>query len=436
MRRRRLLSGLPALGAVSLWGPLAADGAGETPAGNPRGRRLRALEIWQLRGHRPPSEGFLGWNQSHPTQLYEARSTGAAASPPPRRAPQEGPQAYDALYLRLVCDDGLEGLYGPIDHEAAIVVERQLKEPLLAEDPFAGEGVWDRLFRRNRHARAGHYMMALSAVDNVLWDLRGRRAGQPVYRLLGGPTREAVEVYASCLGYSVEPEDVRQRCVKVRADGFRLQKWFFTDGPARGPVGLVRNVTLARVLRETLGEATELMFDAFMGWDADYALAWAKQVEPLRPRWLEEPFAPAPLDPFVRLARGTSIPIAAGEHLYNRWEVHEYLKAGAVSVVQADPEWCGGVSELVKICALASVYGVQVVPHGHGLHAALHVIASQSPAVCPYGEYLLNKMDHHCWFEKNAPRAVDGRVRLRDSPGFGIELDEARIEERRRLSWE
>jgi len=96
--------------------------------------------------------------------------------------------------------------------------------------------------------------------------------------------------------------------------------------------------------------------------------------------------------------------------------------------VQADPEWCGGVSELVKICNIASTYDAQVIPHGHALHAALHVVASQSPATCPLVEYLITKMRSYYFFERRQLPVVNGRIELPDAPGFGIEFDPARIE--------
>jgi len=102
-------------------------------------------------------------------------------------------------------------------------------------------------------------------------------------------------------------------------------------------------------------------------------------------------------------------------------------------VVQADPEWCGGVSELVRICALASLFDAQVIPHGHALHAALHVVASQSPMTCPLVEYLILKMESWHHFEKYPPRLDKGRIALPERPGFGIELDEAKVEKRTQL---
>jgi L-alanine-DL-glutamate epimerase-like enolase superfamily enzyme len=298
---------------------------------------------------------------------------------------------------------------------------------------MAIEKLWDQMVRSNRHARAGHYMMAISYLDNALWDLRARFLGVPVFRLLGGPTRQPVRVYGSCLGFSIEPEKAAERARQLKHDGFLHQKWFLAYGPGDGAVGMDRNVELVRALRTAVGDAVALMFDAFMGWDLQYALEWARKVEGYRPTWIEEAFPVADVESFIRLSQGTSVPVATGEHFYNRWEILPFLKANALQFVQADPEWCGGVSELIKICHLASVHGVKVVPHGHNVHAALHVVAAQSPAVCPFGEYLINYVPGKLHFQKDPLLTDNGLIHLRDRPGFGIELDESKIDQIRTL---
>jgi L-rhamnonate dehydratase len=270
--------------------------------------------------------------------------------------------------------------------------------------------------------------MAISYLDNALWDLRGRHFGAPVFRLLGGPTQQPVKVYGSCLGFAVEPELAAQKAAQLARDGFGLQKWFLGYGPSDGVRGLDLNVQLARALREAVGEDGEIMFDAYQSWDLQYALEWCRQVDRYRPAWLEEPFPVSDLESFKRLSRATSIPLATGEHFYNRWEVQQYLAAGVLHYVQADPEWCGGVSEVLKIGHLCSVHGVKLVPHCHNVHAALHLVASQSPALCPFGEYLINYVPEKLHFMQEPPLTTNGWVVLRDRPGFGIELDTAKIE--------
>ena len=389
--------------------------------------KIAAIEIWQVRGHRETVRGIDQQYQVNPLFIYDElrpkpykdATTGTSTNAP-----------VNALYLKIRADEA-EGFYGPIDEEVAIVVNQQLRPFLMGKDALAGEKLWDQMYRSNRHARRGHFLMAISAVDNTLWDLRGRYFKTPVYRLLGGPTRTSVEAYASCLGYSLEPDKAQSRAVAVKNAGFRFQKWFLAYGPGDGYEGLKKNVELVRLLREAVGEETELMFDVYSGWDLTYALEWAKQVERYRPRWIEEATQAEKIDSFAELRKGTSIPIASGEHIQGRWEVYDYLKAGALQVVQCDPEWCGGTTELQKICALASIFDVPVIPHGHSLHAALHVIASQSPAVCPLAEYLILKMQSYYHFEKHAPVLEKAHFALPEAPGYGIEWDDGKVEARR-----
>ena len=394
--------------------------------------KITAVEIWNVYGHRETPRGVDQQYQINPLYIYDD------LRPAPYRdaaGPTVTNAAVGALYLKIGTGAGVEGFYGPIDKEVAIVVDEQLKPFLMGKDALAGERLWDQLYRSNRHARRGAFLMAISAVDNTLWDLRGRYFKTPVYRLLGGPTRSSVEAYASCLGYSLEFDKVQKRAAQVKSEGFRYQKWFLAYGPGDGPEGLRKNVEIVKLLREAVGDDSELMFDVYSGWDLTYALAWAKQVERYRPRWIEEATQAEKIDSFTALRKGTSIPVASGEHIQGRWEVYEYLKAGALSVVQCDPEWCGGTTELLKICTVASLYDVPVIPHGHSIHAALHVIASQSPAVCPLAEYLILKMKSYYHFEKNPPALKGAHFALPDAPGYGIELDESKVESKELVHW-
>ncbi len=406
--------------------PLAAALAETRPA------KITAVEIWQVQGHRQTVRGVDQQYQVNPLYIYDELRPA-----PYRDSPGAAPSssAVNAIYVRIGTDAGVEGFYGPVDKEVAIVVNEQLRPFLMGKDALAQEKLWDQLYRSNRLSRRGLFLMAISAVDNTLWDLRGRYFKTPVYRLLGGPSRASVEAYGSCLGYSLEPEKVQARAAEVKSQGFRYQKWFLAYGPGDGPEGMRKNVDLVRLLREAVGEDTELMFDVYSGWDQSYTLAWAKQVERYRPRWIEEATQAEKIDSFAQLRKGTSIPIASGEHIQGRWEVYDYLKEGALNVVQCDPEWCGGTSELIKICAVASLFDVPVIPHGHSLHAALHVIASQSPAVCPLAEYLILKMKSYYHFEKNPPVLTRAHFSLPESPGYGIELDDAKVESRQQLHW-
>jgi L-rhamnonate dehydratase len=386
--------------------------------------KIEAVELLELHGRYTDAAGVNRQPQVNPLDIYdELRLAPYVDKPSGTRE-----VITTAIYLRIRTSGGIEGLYGPIEKDAAIVVNEDLRPFLLGKDALAGEKLWDQMYRSNRHSRDGFFMMAISAVDNTLWDIRGRFFNVPVYRLLGGPTRSSVEMYASCLGFSLEPDAVRTRALAVQSEGYRYQKWFMGYGPGSGPEGMRKNVELVRILRETLGDDAELMFDAYSGWDQTYTLEWAHQVEKYRPRWIEEATHPEKIESFAFMHRSTTIPIASGEHFYGRWEVERYLQAGALSVVQADPEWCGGTSELLKIGAVASLHDVPVIPHGHSLRAAIHIIASQSPMTFPLGEYLINKMRHYYHFESNPLVPEKAHIALPTGPGFNVQLDPAKIE--------
>ncbi|MGH3164483.1 MAG: enolase C-terminal domain-like protein [Trebonia sp.] len=389
--------------------------------------RISAVEVIAVRGARPPRPPGPVQVQIKPLYRYPEHR------PPPRQPWDQAsaPDSAESLYLRIGTDGDAEGFYGPIDREAAWPITDMLAGFLIGLDPLAGTIVWDKLQRYDRHARHGYLKIAISAVDNVLWDLRGKAYDAPVWQLLGGPGRLRIPAYASTLGTSLDPGDAEDFARQTAKEGFAGQKWFMAHGPGDGPEGLERDLETAERVRGALGPSAMLMFDAFMGWDLAYATSFARAVEHLRPAWLEEPFPPTAHASFAELHRRTSVPLSAGEHLYDRPDVLPFLTEGTLAVLQTDPEWCGGVTELVRICALAETFGVPVIPHGHGLHAALHVVASQSPGVCPMAEYLMRVMPERYHFELSPPVPAGGHFELPARPGFGIELDPAKIDSRR-----
>ena len=223
--------------------PLLACAGSTTPpalrawqnAARPGKLKITAVEMLRLEGERESTAGIDRQHQVQPLHIYEEHRPKEYAD---SATPKKTTSRTSALYLRLKTDAGLEGVYGPIDKEAAIIVDQQLKPFVLGKDPLAVETLWDQMHRSNRHSRRGTYMMGISAMDNAVWDLRGRYYDTPVYRLLGGPTRGAVEAYASTLGYSVQPESVRRRAAEFKQMGFRNQKWFLAYGPGDGQPGL------------------------------------------------------------------------------------------------------------------------------------------------------------------------------------------------------
>jgi L-rhamnonate dehydratase len=195
-----------------------------------------------------------------------------------------------------------------------------------------------------------------------------------------------------------------------------------------------RNLAMARAVREAVGDGYPLMFDAFMGWDATYAADMLRRLEPVDPHWVEEPVPPERLDVFRRLATGTRIRLATGEHAHTRWQVKQLLDAG-VRVIQTDPDWAGGITEQRHICSLCSASDVPVVAHGHAIAVPLHVAASQSPQTVPMVEYLVRIQERNQFFHRTILRPVEGALQVPTAPGLGIDLDRAKIAERRELTF-
>ncbi|MBN1582373.1 MAG: mandelate racemase/muconate lactonizing protein, partial [Anaerolineae bacterium] len=228
----------------------------------------------------------------------------------------------------------------------------------------------------------------------------------------------------------IEPQAAAQVAEEYKAMGFQAQKWFFRYGPGDGEMGKAQNLAMVRAVREAVGEHYTLMFDAFWGWDTTYAIEMVKKLAPLNPWWMEEPIQPERVGALHRIRQASAVPVATGEHVYTRWQVKELLVNEAVDVLQTDPDWTGGISELVKICALASAFEVPMIAHGHSLLAALHVAGAQSPNTVPMVEYLIRHQENKQFFFNPAYRPKNGEIALPELPGLGLVLDESKIETR------
>ncbi len=377
------------------------------------------VSLFTVSGQREVAVTPPGSRQIRPDDRYDTQDVA------PMRYDHDGggDGVIAATYLEIGTDANIIGLWGPIETDQAFIIARSLRPLLIGQDPLAIEYLWERMARSHRHGRSGLYMTAISAVDCALWDLKGKALDLPVYRLLGGPTRQRVPAYASMLGFSVVPAEAAKVAAEFKGLGYPAQKWFFRYGPAHGEAGQRHNLALAAAVREAVGPDYPIMFDAFMGWEQHYAAEMIRRLAPLHPAWLEEAVPPERVEVFRRL-RGP-VPLATGEHVYTRWQVRELLDA--VDVIQADPDWCGGLSELVKITALASAYEIPVYAHGHSLLPALHNAAAQSPAAVPMVEYLIRHQAHKQHFHTVMYAPDNGTVALPDAPGLGIALDAGKI---------
>jgi len=347
----------------------------------------------------------------------------------------EGQYRNTAYFVQIETDSGVYGIGGPIPEEQAYIINRQLAPLLIGHDPLAIERLWDRMYRMQVHGRKGTAMMAISALDCALWDLKGRHFNAPVYTLLGGPTRTTIPAYASALGYSLDPELVQERAQAMVQQGYQATKWFFRDGPTDGVAGIARNLRLVRTLREAVGPDVDIMLDAWMSWDVPYTIQMAARLEEYQPRWIEEPVLPDKIAQYAEIRRNVRIPISGGEHEYTRWGLKMLMDAGACDVLQPDIYWAGGISEMMKIIAIASAYDLVVIPHGHSTPASAHLIAAWPQTTCPLLEYLVKWNEIHQFFLKTPLQPVNGVVTLPTTPGIGMDLDDAKIETREEVTF-
>ena len=391
--------------------------------------KITDVSIFRVSGHWSGPVFPPGDRQSRQTDIYPEFN-----KQPLEPALRTG-DPLQALYVQIDTDEGIAGLFGPLQESQSYPIYKSLRPFLLGRDPLATELLQDQMLRLDRHGRSGIFMTALSPIDIALWDLKGKAWGQPIYRLLGGPTRTSIPAYASLLGFSVEPKEAAKVALEYKAMGYPAQKWFFRHGPGSGSEGFSKNLSMAEAVRGALGPHYPLMFDAFMGWDKSYSSAMLKALAPLQPTWMEEPIPPERVGELHRLHEESSIPIATGEHVYTRWQTQELLVRGAVDVLQNDTDWTGGITEQVKVCALASSFGVPVITHGHSLLPALHIAGSQSPSVVPYVEYLVRFQHLIQYFHESIYEPKNGFLSLPTLPGLGFKWDEQKVEKREKVTF-
>jgi L-rhamnonate dehydratase len=394
--------------------------------------RIADVRLHQVAGTMAFPGEFWEERLIRPVDLYPRF---AAEGPTHLSKVAEGQYRIEAVFVEIETDDGAAGIGGPIALEQAFVIDCELRPLLLRQDALATEVIWDVLYRAAVHGRKGVTMMAISAVDCALWDLKGRALGQPVYRLLGGPSRTEIPAYASMLGYSIQPDRAAARAREVVQQGYRATKWFFRNGPADGRDGMIKNTQLVSAVRGAVGDEVDIMLDCWMSWDVPYTVAMAERLEDYEPRWLEEPVLPDKIAQYAEIRRQVRVPISGGEHEYTRWGLKQLMDAEAVDVLQPDIYWAGGITEMLKILALASTYDLPVIPHGHSTPASAHLIASQPPNLCPLLEYLIKWNEIHQFFLKSPLKPRNGVVTLPETPGLGMDLDAQKIETQQLLRW-
>jgi L-rhamnonate dehydratase len=264
--------------------------------------------------------------------------------------------------VEITTDKGIVG-YGQGGAGGGAIVMGHLAPLMMGRDPFDIERNWDINWRvTESYGQAGVTMNAISGFDNALWDIIGKALGEPVWRLMGGQVKPRIPAY--CTGNDIEQH------VEF---GFKGLKLAMPAGPPRGVEGKRANVELVQRARKALGRDGDIMLDCWMSWDEQYTIEMCKLLEPYRVKWVEEALPPYDFEGFGRLRKKiTSTHIATGEHVYGRYGFRRLLDADGASIWQPDVNWCGGMTELRKIGALAESYDIDVIPHSGGTNGGVH----------------------------------------------------------------
>src|ERR1700722_1031935 len=347
--------------------------------------------------------------------------------------------AINYLWVRIHTDEGLIGLgesYPNAEVEAAIVHSR-LAAVLLGKDPSAIDRLWADMFLAVSYSGwAGAEMRAISAVNIALWDLLGKATGQPIYKLLGGASRQSIRIYNTCYDYvdfNREPARLAGELLKSNIQAMKI--WPF-DPIARENGGnhisaeqIRQGSEPLRLIREKFGDAIYGAIEFYGFWNLPSAKKIAPALEPYKPMWLEEMLPQDNLAAYVELADSTDIPLCLSERLMTRWGFRELLENRAASIVMPDVSWCGGISEAKKIATMAETYYLPIAPHNCGgpiLHFATAHVAANVPNL-----FIMESVRRHYKEEyeglvtRSLVPEANGELPLPPGPGLGVELSQA-----------
>lgn len=330
----------------------------------------------------------------------------------------------ETVLVTLTTADGLTGTgytytIGTGGSSVLALLRDHLLPLLPGKDARNVEGLWQSLFAHTRATATGAITsLALAAVDTALWDLRCKRAGEPLWRLAGGHRRE-IPVYDTEGGWlHLGTEELVKSALaaqEARFAGVKIKV---------GKPHVAEDAERLRAVREAVGPALHVMTDANQSQSLSSAVQLAAALEPYDPYWLEEPMPADDVSGHARLARSTRIPIAVGESMYSPMQFRGYLETGGASVVQVDVARVGGITPWLKVAHLAETFNVKVCPH---FLMELHVSLVAAVPNGAYVEYIPQL------------RAVtrtelvlrDGHAVAPDEPGIGIDWDMDAIEDRR-----
>ena len=318
-------------------------------------------------------------------------------------------------FCQVFTDEGVTGMgFGRASGFNKMFIEESLKPYVVGEDPMNNERIWSKMYwALLGNGRRGQAINAISQVDIAVWDLKGKITGQPVQKLLGG-YRDAVPAYGSGINLNLSNDElVREMSDFIKA-GFKAVKMKIGQKDTNADLERVR------LVRKAIGPEADLCLDVNNSWSFNTAIEMAKRLEEYDIYWLEEPILADEFANLARLARETRIPIALGENHYTKWEFKELIERGAVGIVQADLGKCGGVTELLKIAAMADAYGLPMAPHFTEFTDVPVIASLPNGLICEYVQVMSEALSP---LFINPFKPLNGYITPLDKPGFGLEVN-------------
>jgi galactonate dehydratase len=345
------------------------------------------------------------------------------------------------LFLRVETSNGLVGWGEPIvegrSRTVAAAVRELMETYLLGEDPARIEDHWQTMYRGGFYRGGPILMSAIAGIDQALWDIKGQSFDAPIYELLGGRARERVRVYQWIGGD--RPEDVARAAEEKIDAGFDALKMNATAELRRidSPATVAAAVERVASVREAVGPEVDVGVDFHGRASKSMAKRLASALEPSDPLFIEEPVRPEQADALPTVAAHTTIPIAAGERLFSRWDFKPLFEQGVIDVIQPDLSHAGGITEVKKIASMAEAYDVALAPHCPlgpiALASCLQVDACSPNALIQEQSLDIHYNEGSDVLDYLADPSVfefeDGYVSLPDGPGLGIEIDEEYVRE-------
>jgi L-alanine-DL-glutamate epimerase-like enolase superfamily enzyme len=325
-------------------------------------------------------------------------------------------KAFELITVRLHDADDAEGVgytytVGRNGGAIADILRRELPDLVEGQQADDTEAIWQRVWWGLHYGgRGGPAVLALSAVDIALWDMKARRAGLPLWRLLGGFDHR-VPCYAGGIDLELSVDNLLKQTDDNLGKGFRAIKMKV------GRPDLASDVARVQAMRKYLGEGFPLMVDANMKWTVEEAIRAARALQPFDLTWLEEPTIPDDVAGHARILAAGGVPIAAGENLRTLWEFKNYIASGAVSYPEPDVTNCGGVTSFIKIARLAEAFNLPVTSHG------AHDITVHLLAACPNRSYLEAHGFGLDRYIEHPLRLEQGMALAPDRPGHGVNFD-------------